>query len=466
MNIAMFVETYEPSMNDNKRQILIVPVDGTTHVYTRITDGTAGKGNRWEATPLSDVFNDMSPNEYITTKPVGIYVTPADEEAIRNSGWSPVLSTKAMSAYDKAEADSEFGGVRERIESIFNRVSENDTTLDEYVSDLRRQRQEAETSAFITPTQTTAESEQTEEAPASSGKLRIALATIPPVELADKYVNRKLTGNVLDFSLFDYARANKREVLIYGPTGPGKTTSVVAWAARNSLRLAAVSGNAALEPSQLIGKYVPDGNGGFEWIDGPVTDVVRNGGVLILDELNFISPKIYTILYSLLDGRHCLILLDHHGETIQAHPDLTIFATMNPDYVGTTPLNFAMRNRFTIQVPWDYDDEVESKLVKSKAILTIAKQLRTEAAKGELETPISTNMLMELEELITFNYEFAISNFVAHFDKEEQEKVALVMMTHDYNIREDFNLNPTESDDESSVADEVGSWLMGNTAQA
>ena len=194
--------------------------------------------------------------------------------------------------------------------------------------------------------------------------------------------------------------------------------------------------------------------------------VVRNGGVLILDELNFISPKIYTILYSLLDGRRCLILLDHHGETIQAHPDLTIFATMNPDYVGTTPLNFAMRNRFTIQVPWDYDDEVESKLVKSKAILTIAKQLRTEAAKGELETPISTNMLMELEELITFNYEFAISNFVAHFDKEEQEKVALVMMTHDYNIREDFNLNPTESDGESSVADEVGSWLMGNTAQA
>ena len=262
MNIAMFVETYEPSMNDNKRQILIVPVDGTTHVYTRITDGTAGKGNRWEATPLSDIFNDMSPNEYITTKPVGIYVTPADEEAIRNSGWSPVLSTKAMSAYDKAEADSEFGGVRERIESIFNRVSENDTTLDEYVSDLRRQRQEAETSAFIAPTQTTAESEQTEEAPASSGKLRIALATIPPVELADRYVNRKLTGNVLDFSLFDYARANKREVLIYGPTGPGKTTSVVAWAARNSLRLAAVSGNAALEPSQLIGKYVPDGNGG------------------------------------------------------------------------------------------------------------------------------------------------------------------------------------------------------------
>jgi Holliday junction resolvasome RuvABC ATP-dependent DNA helicase subunit len=219
--------------------------------------------------------------------------------------------------------------------------------------------------------------------------------------------------------------------------------------------MATVSGNAALEPSQLIGKYIPDGNGGFMWIDGPVTDVVRNGGVLCLDEVNFISPKIYTVLYSLLDARRALILLDHKGETIEAHPDLTIFATMNPSYIGTTPLNFAFRNRFAIQIPWDYDDKVEAKLVKSQAILNVAKQLRNEAAKGEFETPISTNMLMEFERFITtFNYEFAVSNFVAHFDEEEQDKVRLVMTTHEYNIQEDFNL--IEKVVEEQPEEEVG----------
>jgi hypothetical protein len=478
MNIAMFVETYEPSMEDKKRQTLIVPIDGTTKVYSRTTDGTAGKHNRWEETSLPVLLNTtMSSNEYITVKPLGIHVTAADEQAIRENGWSPVLSTKAMSAYENAEKDEEFGSVAQRITSLHDQVSSNDTSLEAQVIDLRRQRDSQEETPFIaSPTQTIAadavqadvviEDVEYEEVN-SSGKLKIALASIPPIEAADKYINRNLTGGVLDFDVFDYARANKREVLIYGPTGPGKTTSVIAWAAKNRLRLAAVSGNAALEPSQLIGKYVPDGKGGFEWIDGPVTDVVRNGGVLILDELNFISPKIYTILYSLIDGRRCLILLDHHGETIQAHPDLTVFATMNPDYIGTTPLNFAMRNRFTIQIPWDYDDEVEAKLVKSKAILTIAKQLRSESAKGEIDTPISTNMLMELEEIVQFNYEFAIANFVAHFDKEEQEKVALVLMTHEYNIKSDFGLHKDEANTATdpaveTIGEEVDAWLKSN----
>jgi MoxR-like ATPase len=37
---------------------------------------------------------------------------------------------------------------------------------------------------------------------------------------------------------------------------------------------------------------------------------------------------------------------------------------MNPDYIGTTPLNYAFRNRFDIQIPWDYDDAVEEKLIE------------------------------------------------------------------------------------------------------
>jgi AAA domain (dynein-related subfamily) len=443
MNIAMFVETYELSMGEEKRQTLLVPFNGGVRVYSRITDGAAGKGNRWEETTLDELFPQFNPDEYITVTPVGVRVTSADFDAIKETGWSPVLSTKAMAAYNKAPKDEEIGDVKHRIMALASLVAANSERLENNVTDLRRERGSHDESLLAEPTQTIADAAPDTEAQPStiSGRLKIALATIPPIEMARKYVSRKLAGGKTDFETFDHARKKHYEVLIYGPTGPGKTTAVIAWAAARGLRLATISGNAALEPSQLIGKYVPDGNGAYEWIDGPVTDVVRNGGVLLLDEFNFISAKIYTVLYSLLDSRRCLIILDHHGETINAHEDLTIFATMNPDYVGTAPLNFAMRNRFTFQIPWDYDDEVEEKLIESKALHVIKKQLRAEAAKGELETPVSTNMFMELEETIKeFNYEFAVANFVAHFDKEEQDKVSLVMMTHDYNLRQDFGL--------------------------
>lgn len=191
----------------------------------------------------------------------------------------------------------------------------------------------------------------------------------------------------------------------------------------------------------MTGKFVSDGSGAFMWIDGPVTDVVRNGGVLLLDEVNFISPKIYTNLYSLTDGRRSITLLDHHGETIEAHPDLTIFATMNPDYVGTTPLNYAFRNRFDIQIPWDYDDAVEDKLIKCKALRTLMKQLRAEAAKGQYETPISTNMGMEFLKFVdALGYEFATENFIAHFSFDEQASVRMVFQTHEHNIKSDLGI--------------------------
>jgi hypothetical protein len=157
------------------------------------------------------------------------------------------------------------------------------------------------------------------------------------------------------------------------------------------------------------------------------------------------------------------------GETIVAHKDLTIFATMNPDYIGTTPLNFAMRNRFDIQLSWDYDDEVESKLVSSKSLLLLVKQLRSEAAKGQYETPISTNMLMEIEEFIKdedLGYEFAVENFIAHFSADEQASVRLVFQTHEHNIKSDFGIEvPVEIEKEADVNidEQLAQWVTAHS---
>jgi len=457
MEIAVFTESYEPSMGAKRRQILMSPHEGGVRIWSRMTDGSKGPHNKWEDAHVDQFVNMIDSNEQLTRTPVGVYVTAADEKAIADKGYSPVLGTKACNQHAKAEPNTDTTPFLDKLYELYDQTLIGDDTLETYVIDNRRQAGATVPLVVPVPTQT-----MDNTSVSSGGKVfSVNLATVPRKELAERYVHRKVWG-VEDFKVYDHARAEGINVLIYGPTGPGKTTSVEAWASERGLRMASISGNASMEPSQMTGKFVSDGEGAFMWIDGPVTDVVRNGGVLLLDEVNFINPKIYTNLYSLTDGRRNIILLDHHGETIEAHPDLTIFATMNPDYIGTTPLNFAFRNRFDIQIPWDYDDAVEEKLIGSKALRILMKQLRVEAAKGQYETPISTNMGMEFTKLVDdLGYEFAAENFIAHFSTDEQASVRMVFQTHEYNIKTDFGLDTgevTEHPADASIDQRLEEW--------
>ena len=459
MEIAVFTESYEPTMGNKRRQVLMAPHEGGVKIWSRLTDGSKGPHNKWEEIFLDQVSHIVEDNETLTRTPVGVYVTPTDEKAISDKGYSPVLGTKACNSHTKATPNTDTTPFVEKLYEIHDLILIGDDSLDAYVIDNRRQSGSTVPLVVPVPTQTMDDAPITT---TSAGKiLQVNLATVPPMKLAERYVHRKIWGQE-DFAVYDRARAKGTNVLIYGPTGPGKTTSVEAWAAARNLRMASISGNASMEPSQMTGKFVSDGEGSFMWIDGPVTDVVRNGGVLLLDEVNFINPKIYTNLYSLTDGRKSITLLDHHGETIQAHPDLTIFATMNPEYIGTTPLNYAFRNRFDIQIPWDYDDAVEEKLISCKALRILMKQLRVEAAKGQYETPISTNMGMEFIDLVAdLGYEFASENFIAHFSFDEQASVRMVFQTHEHNIKSDLgiatNIN-IEHDLEVSLDDQLAAW--------
>jgi hypothetical protein len=432
--IAVVLESHSSIMPDgNNRQTIMFHNNGEVVLFSRTADGKQGQSNRWEPVSYDNLIGTFHDDEVLTRPVTGVEVTLSDMTKYAETSRIQVLGVKAVSALlksDKLPLDSGYS-VHEAFILKYEDVVANESSLVELVGKV----------SHLVPQQTTPTTG--ENMSSNLGQvINVALATIPRPEIGERYINRKVQGNLFDFEVFDYARKTATNVLIYGPTGPGKTTSVEAWSAIRGLRLATVSGSAALEPSQMIGKYVSDGAGGFAWIDGPITDVVRNGGVLILDELNFINMKIITPLYSLLDARRSLTLLDHHGETIQAHPDLTIFATMNPNYIGTAPLNFAFRNRFDIQIPWDYDYDVESKLVDSKNLLELAKQLRSEADKGMYETPIATNMLMEFEKFARdLNYEFAMENFIAHFSDEEQASIRLVFQTYEYNLKDDLGIN-------------------------
>lgn len=268
------------------------------------------------------------------------------------------------------------------------------------------------------------------------------LASVPPKSMLEWYVPRKIQ-NRMDYEVFQAAMDGKHNVLIEGPTGPGKTTAVMAFAARIGAPFYSIPSNIGVEPSQLFGKYVPDGNGSFIWVDGPVTEIARNGGVLLINEVNFMPERVATAIFGLLDGRREFSLLDHKGETVKAHDDLVIFADMNPGYAGTRTLNQAFRNRFSIQLFWDYDPGVEKKLIKSDTLRKVMGNLRVQVEAGVFTTPVSTNMGQEFHTIAeALGYDFAVENFVTHFVADERESVRKVFEAESANLIKEIASKP------------------------
>lgn len=250
---------------------------------------------------------------------------------------------------------------------------------------------------------------------------------VPDMGTYTSYVGRMIQG-VPDTDVLEYALSNDMNVLLSGPTGAGKTRVGEAFAALHGLAYYSVPCDVSIDPSALFGKFVPtDVAGKFVWQDGPVTKMVRMGGVLNLSEVNTMSPKIAMALFPLLDKRREIALLAHQGERISPEPGkLLIIADCNPGYRGTQIMNAAFVNRFPFKIDWDYDDKVEAKLVGSASLLDVAKKLRAMAGT-EIRTPVSTNGLIEfLDIAVAFSASFAIANYVAGFEPIEKGAVAKI----------------------------------------
>ena len=87
-------------------------------------------------------------------------------------------------------------------------------------------------------------------------------------------------------------------------------------------------------------------------------------------------------------------------EFVTAHQDLWILGTYNDgNYRGMGEMNEAFINRFR-HIRWDYDEDVEAKLIVSPAIRLLGEALRNarKANTKGFRTPVGTAALMRLEE--------------------------------------------------------------------
>lgn len=124
------------------------------------------------------------------------------------------------------------------------------------------------------------------------------------------------------------------------------------------------------------------------WSDWILATAMKNGYVLVLDEVNMTTWEITAVLHSVMDDRKILVQGNKEWDNIiKAHKDFRIIATINPSdewsYVWTKEMNEALIDRFKIVVEAEYPDlETEVKILENKKSILFSDETKT-FLKGE-----------------------------------------------------------------------------------
>lgn len=155
----------------------------------------------------------------------------------------------------------------------------------------------------------------------------------------------------------------KRNVLLEGPVGVGKTHLALAVTEKLGRPVYRVDGDSRYSEQKLAGWFDPPTvmKKGFSpeaFVPGPLTEAMRAGGILFINEMNRLPEGVQNILLPAIDER--LILVPRLGE-VRAAEGFLVIATQNPkEFVATSHLSEAILDRFELVIV-DYQTEDEER---------------------------------------------------------------------------------------------------------
>ncbi len=158
------------------------------------------------------------------------------------------------------------------------------------------------------------------------------------------------------------------KVLMSGPTGSGKSSLVKYVCAKMGMPFIRINMSGDMESSALFGQLVVR-DGATVWEDGPLTEAVKHGALVLIDEWELMPPEISMGLQNLLEDDGYLYLKEKPGtsedKTYIPHKNFRIVCAGNTvgqgddtgNFSGTMVQNSATLDRFQTTIKLDYLDK-------------------------------------------------------------------------------------------------------------
>lgn len=179
-----------------------------------------------------------------------------------------------------------------------------------------------------------------------------------------KVINREReTRNILA------ALAAGRHIILEGPPGTTKSTLLQAIAEEMHIPFIMVEGNADLTPSKLLGYFDPaqavaEGYKPEHFVEGPLLEAMKKGGILYIDEFNRIPPDALNVLMRAIEEGE--IVVPRVG-LITSNNGFRLVSAQNPyDDVGTSKVSMGIFDRLC-KLKMNYQSkEEEEQIVKQR----------------------------------------------------------------------------------------------------
>ncbi|WP_273835444.1 ATP-binding protein [Guptibacillus sedimenti] len=231
-----------------------------------------------------------------------------------------------------------------------------------------------------------------------------------------------------------------KNVLLKGPTGAGKTKLAELISYFFNQPMYSINCSVDLDAEALLGyktlSYDEQNNAHITFVPGPVENAMKNGELLYIDEINTAKAETLPILNGVLDYRR-MVLNPFTGETVRAKENFGVIAAINEGYIGTAPLNEALKNRFiVIEVPYLQGEALKEMLSEQSLLddsdqldqfVTLSADLQSKVRDGQIsEEAASPRSLLDACDLTTYmEARRAIKRAITDKLEDEREKAAV-----------------------------------------